>query len=145
VKEAEPQVQPAPEPVLEAEPLVVDDNSEDDSEDMAPVVGRVKWFDATRGFGFIVSDALDGDILVHFSVLREHGRRSLPEGAVIECVPMKLDRGLQAKKILSIDTGPAVQPPPRQGRSTTRDVDRKALSDTAGEFEPVEVKWFNRV
>jgi CspA family cold shock protein len=145
VKEAEPQVQPAPEPVLEAEPLVADDNSEDDSEDMAPVVGRVKWFDATRGFGFIVSDALDGDILVHFSVLREHGRRSLPEGAVIECVPMKLDRGLQAKKILSIDTGPAVQPPPRQGRSTTRDVDRKALSDTAGEFEPVEVKWFNRV
>ena len=141
MKEAEPQVQPVPEPVLEAEPPVADDNSED----MDPVVGRVKWFDATRGFGFIVSDALDGDILVHFSVLREHGRRSLPEGAVIECVPMKLDRGLQAKKILSIDTGPAVQPPPRQGRSTTRDVDRKALSDTAGEFEPVEVKWFNRV
>ena len=141
MKEAEPQVQPVPEPVLEAEPPVADDNSED----MDPVVGRVKWFDATRGFGFIVSDALDGDILVHFSVLREHGRRSLPEGAVIECVPMKLDRGLQAKKILSIDTGPADQPPPRQGRSTTRDVDRKALSDTAGEFEPVEVKWFNRV
>jgi CspA family cold shock protein len=141
VKEAEPQVEPAPEPVLEAEPPVADDTPED----MEPVVGRVKWFDATRGFGFIVSDALDGDILVHFSVLREHGRRSLPEGAVIECVPMKLDRGLQAKKILSIDTGPAVQPPPREGRSTTRDVDRKALSDTAGEFEPVEVKWFNRV
>ncbi|HEY1142926.1 MAG TPA: cold shock domain-containing protein [Sphingomicrobium sp.] len=141
MKEAEPQVQPVPEPVLEAEPPI----EEQGSEDMAPVVGRVKWFDATRGFGFIVSDAVDGDILVHFSVLREHGRRSLPEGAMIECVPMKLDRGLQAKKIISIDTGPAIQPPPRQGRSTTRDVDRKALSDTAGEFEPVEVKWFNRV
>lgn len=112
---------------------------------MDPVVGRVKWFDATRGFGFIVSDALDGDILVHFSVLREHGRRSLPEGALIECIPMRLDRGLQAKKVLSIDTGPAVQPPPRAPRSTTKDVDRKALSETAGEFEPVEVKWFNRV
>ena len=141
MKEAEPQVQPVPEPVLEAEPPI----EEQGSEDMAPVVGRVKWFDATRGFGFIVSDAVDGDILVHFSVLREHGRRSLPEGAMIECVPMKLDGGLQAKNIISIDTGPAIQPPPRQGRSTTRDVDRKALSDTAGEFEPVEVKWFNRV
>ena len=42
-----------------------------------PIIGRVKWFDATRGFGFVVSDAMDGDILVHFSVLREHGRRSL--------------------------------------------------------------------
>jgi hypothetical protein len=42
VKEAEPQVQPAPEPVLEAEPLVADDNSEDNSEDMAPVVGRAR-------------------------------------------------------------------------------------------------------
>lgn len=114
-------------------------------DDMEPVVGRVKWFDATRGFGFIVSDALEGDILVHFSVLREHGRRSVPEGALIECVPMRLDRGLQAKKIISIDTGPAVAPPPRPPRSTSKDVDRRALSESAGDFEPVEVKWFNRV
>jgi CspA family cold shock protein len=114
-------------------------------DDMEPVVGRVKWFDATRGFGFIVSDALEGDILVHFSVLREHGRRSLPEGALIECIPMRLDRGLQAKRIISIDTGPAVAPPPRPPRSTSKDVDRRALSESAGDFEPVEVKWFNRV
>ena len=141
--------EPQPQPELEPEPVSVDvqepaaePRSEDD---MEPVVGRVKWFDATRGFGFIVSDALDGDILVHFSVLREHGRRSLPEGALIECVPMRLDRGLQAKRIISIDTGPAVTPPPRPPRSTTKDVDRKALSESAGDFEPVEVKWFNRV
>ena len=92
---------------------VMEPHAEDD---MEPVVGRVKWFDATRGFGFIVSDALEGDILVHFSVLREHGRRSLPEGALIECIPMRLDRGLQAKRIISIDTGPAVAPPPRPPR-----------------------------
>lgn len=141
--------EPQPEPALEPEPVSVDVQetvAEPQSEgDMEPVVGRVKWFDATRGFGFIVSDALDGDILVHFSVLREHGRRSLPEGALIECVPMRLDRGLQAKRIISIDTGPAVTPPPRPPRSTTKDVDRKALSESAGDFEPVEVKWFNRV
>ena len=132
-EQPQPELQPAPEVDLEAVP------------DMEPVVGRVKWFDATRGFGFIVSEALDGDILVHFSVLREHGRRSLPEGALVECVPMRLDRGLQAKKVLSIDTGTAVTPPARPSSSTPKDVDRKALSETAGEFEPVEVKWFNRV
>ena len=114
-------------------------------QEMDPVVGRVKWFDATRGFGFIVSEALDGDILVHFSVLREHGRRSLPEGALIECIPMRLDRGLQAKKVLSIDLGSAPPQQPRPIRSTGKEVDRKALTDSAGEFEPVEVKWFNRV
>ena len=68
--------------------------------EMAPITGRVKWFDATRGFGFLVSDDVDGDVLLHFSVLREHGRRSVPEGAVIECVPIRLERGLQAKKVL---------------------------------------------
>lgn len=151
VAEAEPQPQPEPEPELEPDPdpvsvelpKAVPEPPADG--DMEPVVGRVKWFDATRGFGFIVSDTLDGDILVHFSVLREHGRRSLPEGALIECIPMRLDRGLQAKRIISIDTGPAVTPPPRPPRSTSKDVDRKALSESAGDFEPVEVKWFNRV
>jgi CspA family cold shock protein len=140
---AEPQPQPQPEPESFDAPELVDEPQAES--EMEPVVGRVKWFDATRGFGFIVSDSLDGDILVHFSVLREHGRRSLPEGALIECVPMRLDRGLQAKKILSIDTGPAVTPPPRPARSTPKDVDRKALSESAGDYEPVEVKWFNRV
>ena len=69
-----------------------------DAPELAPITGRVKWFDATRGFGFLVSDDVEGDILLHFSVLREHGRRSVPEGAVIECVPVKLERGLQAKE-----------------------------------------------
>jgi cold shock protein len=133
----------------EPEPELVPPDIEADSDgaepDMAPIVGRVKWFDATRGFGFIISDSIDGDILVHFSVLREHGRRSLPEGALIECIPMRLDRGLQAKKILSIDIADAVPPPVRPRRSTAKEVDRKALSESAGLFEPVEVKWFNRV
>jgi cold shock protein len=133
----------APEPEMETDAVV--EAAPDTSGDMEAVVGRVKWFDATRGFGFLVSDAIDGDILIHFSVLREHGRRSLPEGAVVEVVPMKLDRGLQAKRVISIDVGTAVVAQPRPVRSTSKDVDRKALSEAAGEFEPVEVKWFNRV
>ena len=137
--------EPSAEPVSEVLSEAVSEVVSEDVSDMDPVIGRVKWFDATRGFGFVVSDALDGDILVHFSVLREHGRRSLPEGALIECVPMRLDRGLQAKKIISIDVGPAVAVAPRAPRSTSKDVDRKALSESAGGFEPVEVKWFNRV
>lgn len=113
--------------------------------ELPPVSGRVKWFDTTRGFGFIVSDELDGDILLHFSVLREHGRRSVPEGAIVECIPARLERGLQAKKILSIDLASAVAPQQRPTATAAPRPDRKALIDSAGEFEPVEVKWFNRV
>lgn len=113
--------------------------------ELPAVTGRVKWFDATRGFGFVVSDELDGDILLHFSVLREHGRRSVPEGATIECVPVKLERGIQARRVLSIDLSSAVPLERKASNSPAERADRKALADSAGEFEPVEVKWFNRV
>src|SRR5574338_1370841 len=120
----------------------------DDAElmpEMEPVLGRVKWFDATRGFGFIVSETIEGDILLHFSVLREHGRRSVPEGALIECIPVRLERGLQAKKVLSIDLSSALPQQPRSAIPAGQRADRRSLTDAAGECEPVEVKWFNRV
>ena len=151
--EREPAPRPAePEHNADADVIVRDVAAPDsplpslaaDSADV-PVTGRVKWFDATRGFGFIVSDAIDGDILLHFSVLREHGRRSVPEGATIECLTTRLERGFQAKKVLSIDLGSAVTRPGRPEVPAAPRPDRKALADQAGEFEPVEVKWFNRV
>ena len=107
--------------------------------------GRVKWFDATRGFGFLISDDCEGDILIHFSVLKEHGRRSLPEGATVECIAAHQDRGFQARKILSIDLSTALPMAPRPVHPSGERADRKALADSAGEYEPVEVKWFNRV
>ena len=116
-----------------------------DVSELPPVVGRVKWFDSTRGFGFLVSDELDGDVLLHFSVLREHGRRSVPEGALVECVPMRQERGLQARRVLSINLSSALPVQPRSPISPSERADRKALSEAAGEFQPVEVKWFNRV
>ncbi len=127
-----------PQPELVSEP-------EAENAEMAPITGRVKWFDATRGFGFLVSDEIEGDVLLHFSVLRDHGRRSVPEGAVIECIPVRLERGLQAKKVLSIDLSSALPQHPRSSISASERADRKALADGAGEFESVEVKWFNRV
>jgi cold shock protein len=113
--------------------------------ELPAIVGRVKWFDATRGFGFLVSDDLEGDVLLHFSVLREHGRRSVPEGAVIECVPVRQERGLQAKKVISIDLSAALPQQVRSSMPASERADRKALADAAGDYEPVEVKWFNRV
>lgn len=107
--------------------------------------GSVKWFDVTRGFGFIVADdAKAGDILIHFSVLQPHGRRSLPEGARVECTVVRRERGLQAREILSIDLTDAIEPvKPRNGGGDR--ADRTQLIESAGPFEKVTVKWFNRL
>lgn len=107
------------------------------------VCGTIKWFDGTRGYGFIVPDDGEGDILVHFSILRDHGRRVLPEGARIECAFIDRDRGRQATEILSIDMQDCVDHPDHRS-SADSDVP-EALQAMAGDFEPVTVKWFNRL
>lgn len=115
---------------------------EDRTDEGQVFTGVVKWFDVTRGFGFLVADdAAVGDILIHFTVLQEHGRRSLPEGARVECTVVKRQRGLQAREVLSIDLSQAVEAPKRPAERA----DRVRLIATAGPFEPVTVKWFNRL
>jgi CspA family cold shock protein len=108
--------------------------------------GTVKWFDATRGFGFVIGDGDVGDILIHFSVLREHGRRTLPEGARVVCEAVRRDRGLQARAVLEIDLSTATGPDADLIAKRAADrVDPLKLSEDAGEFEAVKVKWFNQL
>jgi CspA family cold shock protein len=110
------------------------------------VEGQVKWFDATRGFGFMVPDDSDiGDVLIHFSILREHGRRTLPEGARISCHVELGGRGLQAVKLLSYDLSTAIvqEADYRSVPKRTRELPPEQI-EAAGPFESVFVKWFNR-
>lgn len=123
----------------------VDDDGFGVAEPTRRYAGVLKWFDVTRGFGFLVADDAGlGDILIHFSVLRPHGRRSLPEGARLECLAERRERGLQATEILAIDLSNAVEPVGRS-RGDGDHGDPTALIDQAGPFEPVTVKWFNRL
>ena len=108
--------------------------------------GAVKWFDSTRGFGFVVGDNGEGDILVHFSVLREHGRRTLPEGARIMCEVVQRERGMQAHRVLEIDLSTATGPDADLiARKAADRVDPLSLAGEAGPLEPVRVKWFNQL
>lgn len=111
-----------------------------------PVAGVIKWFDVTRGFGFAVADDVAiGDVLIHFSVLQPHGRRSLPEGARVEALAVQRGRGFQAREITAIDLSGAVDEPPARPRRDSDRVDPATLVDEAGPFEAVAVKWFNRL
>ncbi|WP_421791672.1 cold shock domain-containing protein [Hyphobacterium sp.] len=80
--------------------------AETNTETLASIVeGRVKWFDPTRGYGFIETEDGGGDVLLHASRLRMAGKSAAPEGAAVKCLTIRGDRGRQAVEILSITGG----------------------------------------
>ena len=68
------------------------------------MLGKVKWFDAEKGYGFINKDdeSSNVDIFVHYSQIVEEGYRSLEEGQQVEFELTQTDRGLQAKNVVKI-------------------------------------------
>lgn len=109
------------------------------------VSGRVKWFDLVKGYGFLLPDDGGGDILIHYNLLGPLGRKSLPEGTTVTVSARKGGRGRQAVAILDLDLSTATGPDPdRQAERNANRVDPLAFVEEAGDFEPVEVRWFNR-
>lgn len=108
------------------------------------VVGRVKWFDATKGYGFIVPDDPSltelRDVLLHVSSLRDTGRETAEEGAPITCRCVKRQKGWQAIEILELGQGEGDTASPRRSEAV---VSRDGGDDDAA-LEPAMVKWFNR-
>lgn len=62
--------------------------------------GTVKWFNTSKGFGFISRDSGD-DIFVHFRAIRGEGHRVLAEGQRVEFTVMDRDKGLQAEDVIA--------------------------------------------
>lgn len=62
--------------------------------------GTVKWFNTSKGFGFISRDSGD-DIFVHFRAIRGEGHRVLIEGQRVEYSVMQRDKGLQAEDVIA--------------------------------------------
>ncbi len=65
------------------------------------MVGKVKWFNAEKGYGFI-NRGEGEDIFVHYSQIMEEGYRSLNEGQQVQFDLAQTERGLQAKKVYKI-------------------------------------------
>ena len=73
-------------------------SSEDDDGDDDREGGTVKWFNVTKGFGFITRDQGD-DVFVHFRSIRGTGHRSLSEGQRVKFEVVESDKGLQAEDV----------------------------------------------
>lgn len=65
------------------------------------MTGKVKWFDAEKGFGFI-NRGEGEDIFVHYSQIQEEGYRSLEEGQEVAFDLAETSRGLQARNVVKI-------------------------------------------
>ena len=61
--------------------------------------GTVKWFNASKGYGFIERDQGE-DVFVHYSVIRGEGYRSLEEGQPVEFTVTQGEKGLQAEDVI---------------------------------------------
>jgi len=106
------------------------------------VTGVVKWFDAVKGYGFIIPDDGRDDVLVHLSCLKQAGREALEEGATVTCEAVRRAKGNQAVRVIDVDETTAVKP----AIASVRPANRSVLSGVVpiGEFETAVVKWFNR-
>ncbi len=78
--------------------------------DLVVVAGAIKWFDVSKGFGFIVPDNDMPDVLLHVACLRQDGFHTAYEGARVVCEVVSRERGLQAFRVLSMDDSTAVHP-----------------------------------
>lgn len=65
------------------------------------VEGTVKWFNATKGYGFIEREGAE-DVFVHYSAIQSDGYRSLNEGQRVEFTVEQGPKGLQASKVVPI-------------------------------------------
>ena len=63
--------------------------------------GKVKWFDAGKGFGFIEVEG-ENDVFVHFSAINQEGYKSLEEGQEVEFEVVEGDRGPQAANVAKL-------------------------------------------
>jgi CspA family cold shock protein len=137
-----------------------------DSHDEAlRISGKVKWFDAGKGYGFVIPDdpvQTDlKDVLLHVTSLRQTGRESAAEGSAIVCEAVRRPKGWQVCNIIELDESCAVVIAERQRsglelglRGDLRATSRGPAPETSGlRSRPVEgvgplehakVKWFNR-
>jgi CspA family cold shock protein len=63
------------------------------------LTGKVKWFNAEKGYGFITRDDGDKDVFVHYSSILGSGFKSLKEGDAVEFEVVQGDKGPQAKDV----------------------------------------------
>jgi CspA family cold shock protein len=117
----------------------VEDLTDEAPVGLVEITGFIKWFDVSKGYGFIVPDNGMADVLLHVTCLRRDGFQTAYEGARVVAEVLERPKGLQAFRILSMDESTAVHPSQMPPART-----HFAVTPTSG-LERAWVKWFNRL
>ena len=123
---------------LSPDQLLQSEAEADSALEVIEMAGAIKWFDVSKGFGFIVPDDDMPDVLLHVSCLRQDGYQTAYEGARIVCEVVQRPRGLQALRIISMDDSTAIHPSQLAPARTHVDV------QPSSDLVRAQVKWFNR-
>ena len=110
----------------------------DDTAPIAECNGRVKWFNVTKGYGFVSLDSGEGDAFLHVTVLRQAGHEDVAPGVTLTCLAARGPKGFQVTAIVSLDLSTAGPMP----RPDTPDVPLPVDGDD-GDYAPCLVKWYN--
>jgi CspA family cold shock protein len=113
-------------------------HDEETALDVFEVSGSIKWFDPSRGYGFITPDEDFSEVLLHVTCLRRAGFQTAYEGARAVCEVVRSPKGLQAVRILSMDDSTAIRPLELPQRT-------HIVVVPESDWEKAVVKWFNRV
>lgn len=102
------------------------------------IAGFIKWFDVSKGYGFIVPDNGLPDVLLHVTCLRAGGFQTAYEGARVHCQVLERPKGMQAFRMLSMDESTAIHPALLPQRTHVQ-----VIAESG--WERAICKWFNRV
>jgi CspA family cold shock protein len=102
------------------------------------VSGTIKWFDSSKGYGFIVPDNGLPDIVLHITCLRAGGYQTAYEGSRIHCLVLRRPKGNQALRIISMDETNALHPSQLPQRT-------HVIVEPETDWEHATVKWFSRI
>ncbi len=97
--------------------------------------GKVKWFNAVKGYGFLALDIDNSDAFLHVTTLRQAGHEDIKPGATVVCAGVRGPKGWQVMKVLEVDSSTAVAAPPKPPPIP----DGVAM----GEYIVALVKWYN--
>ncbi len=110
------------------------------------LAGKIKWFNRSKGFGFIIPDDGTGDIFLPLAVLERSGFGDAPDGASVVFEWVQGPKGRAATQVLELDASTAQPRPPRENRFRPRDNGGgQGYADGGGATETLDgvVKWYD--
>ncbi|MEL6773271.1 MAG: cold shock domain-containing protein [Pseudomonadota bacterium] len=122
------------------------DLAEADGASGSIVTGKVKWYDAVKGYGFVIPDDGGGDVMVHASCVRNYGITTLAEGSAVKLITTMGARGLHAQELIEVDSSTATAAPASAQPSLgePRPTDYLQAQGDLGPLLPARVKWFDK-